>query len=249
LGKYADLTPTPLQGRGQATAPHYYTTSPEQWKILSEFAKENRKNATEAEDALWQELRNRNIDNCKFRRQHPIAGFIPDFVCLEKKLIIEIDGEYHNEEGQQKYDEARTQWLIEHQYQLIRFTNEEVLHQLPTVIQKIQDKLSTEAASPSPLERGRVRSKEKLQHNAWLCRFFLVFFTLYGSQQYRNFVDRKASDYWNSVDLYIGGTEHAVGHLLYSRMWTKVLYDLGYIGFEEPFKKLLNQGMIRVNLS
>lgn len=58
------------------------------------------------------------------------------------------------------------------------------------------------------------------------------------------FVSRKASDYWNSVDLYIGGTEHAVGHLLYSRMWTKVLYDLGYIGFEEPFKKLLNQGMI-----
>jgi leucyl-tRNA synthetase len=59
------------------------------------------------------------------------------------------------------------------------------------------------------------------------------------------FVDRKASDYWNSVDLYIGGTEHAVGHLLYSRMWTKVLYDLGYIGFDEPFKKLLNQGMIQ----
>ncbi len=59
------------------------------------------------------------------------------------------------------------------------------------------------------------------------------------------FVDRKVSDYWNSVDLYIGGTEHAVGHLLYSRMWTKVLYDLGYIGFDEPFKKLLNQGMIQ----
>ncbi|GAC1442182.1 MAG: hypothetical protein NVSMB63_10300 [Sediminibacterium sp.] len=58
------------------------------------------------------------------------------------------------------------------------------------------------------------------------------------------FCDRKVSDYWNQVDLYIGGTEHAVGHLLYSRMWTKVLYDLGYIGFDEPFKKLLNQGMI-----
>ncbi len=57
-------------------------------------------------------------------------------------------------------------------------------------------------------------------------------------------VDRNVSDYWNSVDVYIGGTEHAVGHLLYSRMWTKVLYDLGYIGFDEPFKKLLNQGMI-----
>ncbi len=58
------------------------------------------------------------------------------------------------------------------------------------------------------------------------------------------FCDRKASDYWNQVDLYIGGTEHAVGHLLYSRMWTKALYDLGFIGFDEPFKKLVNQGMI-----
>ena len=59
------------------------------------------------------------------------------------------------------------------------------------------------------------------------------------------FCSRKASDYWGQVDLYIGGTEHAVGHLLYSRMWTKALYDLGHIGFEEPFKKLLNQGMIQ----
>ncbi len=58
------------------------------------------------------------------------------------------------------------------------------------------------------------------------------------------FASRQATDYWNQVDLYIGGTEHAVGHLLYSRLWTKVLYDLGYLGFDEPFKKLLNQGMI-----
>ena len=61
----------------------------------------------------------------------------------------------------------------------------------------------------------------------------------------KEFCSRKASDYWGQVDLYIGGTEHAVGHLLYSRMWTKVLFDLGHIGFDEPFKKLLNQGMIQ----
>ncbi len=61
----------------------------------------------------------------------------------------------------------------------------------------------------------------------------------------QTFCDRKASDYWGQVDVYIGGTEHAVGHLLYSRMWTKVLYDLGFIGFDEPFKKLVNQGMIQ----
>lgn len=58
------------------------------------------------------------------------------------------------------------------------------------------------------------------------------------------FCDRKVSDYWGQVDLYIGGTEHAVGHLLYSRMWTKALYDLGYIGHDEPYKKLVNQGKI-----
>ena len=61
----------------------------------------------------------------------------------------------------------------------------------------------------------------------------------------REFCSRQASDYWGQVDLYIGGTEHAVGHLLYSRMWTKALYDLGLIGHDEPYKKLVNQGMIQ----
>ncbi len=59
------------------------------------------------------------------------------------------------------------------------------------------------------------------------------------------FCDRAIADYWGQVDLYIGGTEHAVGHLLYSRMWTKFLYDRGWISFDEPFKRLLNQGMIQ----
>jgi len=59
------------------------------------------------------------------------------------------------------------------------------------------------------------------------------------------FAGRAATNYWNQVDVYIGGNEHAVGHLLYSRMWTKALYDLGHIGFDEPFKKMLNQGMIQ----
>ena len=59
------------------------------------------------------------------------------------------------------------------------------------------------------------------------------------------FCSRQASDYWGQVDLYIGGTEHAVGHLLYSRMWTKVLCDLGLIGHDEPYRKLVNQGMIQ----
>ena len=61
----------------------------------------------------------------------------------------------------------------------------------------------------------------------------------------KEFCSRKASDYWGQVDLYIGGTEHAVGHLLYSRMWTKFLYDIGLISHDEPYKRLVNQGMIQ----
>ncbi len=58
------------------------------------------------------------------------------------------------------------------------------------------------------------------------------------------FADKKALEYWNQVDVYIGGSEHAVAHLLYARLWTKVLHDLGYLNFDEPFKKLINQGKI-----
>jgi len=72
--------------------------------------------------------------------------------------------------------------------------------------------------------------------------YFLRYMDPHNNQ---TFADRKATDYWNQVDVYIGGTEHAVGHLLYSRLWTKVLYDLGLISFDEPFKKLVNQGMIQ----
>ncbi|MEP7372475.1 MAG: chorismate synthase [Chitinophagaceae bacterium] len=155
---------TPLRGRGafeDSAEPGYITNSADQWKTLSEFAKQNRKNATEAEDKLWQEVRNRNIDGFKFRRQHPIAGFIPDFVCLEQKLIIEIDGEYHNEQEQKKYDEARTEWLKEHKYSLLRFTNAEVINQMPLVLKKTKEALHhsknnfklSESGSPSPEER------------------------------------------------------------------------------------------------
>ena len=60
----------------------------------------------------------------------------------------------------------------------------------------------------------------------------------------REFASREALDYWGQVDVYIGGSEHAVAHLLYARLWVKVLHDLGYLGFDEPFKKLINQGKI-----
>lgn len=158
------LTPNPSpKERGMEPSDNegYITDVTGNYHLLKDFAKANRKNPTPAEAALWSELRNRNLEGYKFRRQHPVAGFIPDFICLDAKLIVEVDGGYHSEHEQQQYDEARTAWLKEHHYTLLRFTNEEVMSDIQSVIQKIKlsllDKKRTlqlsEAGSPSPLER------------------------------------------------------------------------------------------------
>jgi leucyl-tRNA synthetase len=89
---------------------------------------------------------------------------------------------------------------------------------------------------------GGVREVNTMPGYAGSSWYFLRYMDPENNQE---FCGRKASDYWGQVDLYIGGTEHAVGHLLYSRMWTKALFDLGLIGHEEPYKKLVNQGMIQ----
>lgn len=469
-------SPQPLsKGEGQKE-PGYFTSTPDKWKALIDYAKANRKNPTAAESALWAVLRNRQINGWKFRRQHPVAGYIPDFVCLDAKLIIEVDGGYHSEAEQQSFDALRTEWLNEHGYTMLRFSNEEVLEQIDAVKSRIEEVLDT----PSPLEREKegevvlrvyttrpdtifgvdfmvvapehevvakittaeqqaaveqyldyVNSRSERERMAekkitgcftgayainpfsgraipiWISEYVLAGYgtgaimavpcgderdhkfaqhfnipitniigdayngteanptkdavlensdflngmvmrkaidvvinkleekgigtrktnyrmrdaafsrqrywgepfpivwvgnTAYalpeselplllpevesyspgpegqgplanipewtdkqletntmpgyaGSSWYflrymdpgndTAFASRQATDYWNQVDVYIGGTEHAVGHLLYSRMWTKALYDLGHLSFDEPFKKLVNQGMIQ----
>ena len=136
---------------------------------------------------------------------------------------------------------------------MIRFTNYAVNQTLNDVLQNIEQALLnketyTEEEGSTPPLPGRggggevKRETSTMPGYAGSSWYFLRYMDPKNST---TFCDRKASDYWNQVDLYIGGTEHAVGHLLYSRMWTKVLYDLGLIGFDEPFKKLLNQGMIQ----
>ncbi len=96
--------------------------------------------------------------------------------------------------------------------------------------------------NPSSKEGGVKRETSTMPGYAGSSWYFLRYMD---PHNFESFCDRKASDYWGQVDIYIGGTEHAVGHLLYSRMWTKILFDLGYIGHDEPFKKLVNQGMIQ----
>jgi very-short-patch-repair endonuclease len=101
-------------------------------------AKKLRGNLTEAEEKLWLAVKNNQIEGYKFRRQHPLSIYIADFYCHVLKLVIEIDGGYHLTEEQQLLDEKRTNDIEFQGLKVIRFTNEEVLLQLPEVIGKIK---------------------------------------------------------------------------------------------------------------
>jgi len=124
-------TPNPsLKGRGIHTADKAW------YGLLKECAEENRNKPTEAESLLWEALRGKGIDE-KFRRQHIIDDFIVDFFCADKGLIIEVDGGYHNYPPQMKADKERTEVLSKLGYIEIRFTNEEILYDIDSVLQKI----------------------------------------------------------------------------------------------------------------
>jgi leucyl-tRNA synthetase len=501
------LTPSlSINGEGEQAQDSALRASVPKYKVLSAKQFENarllRKASTEAENVLWQHLRNSQL-GVKFRRQHPIDSFIADFVSLQDKLIVEIDGGYHNTLDQTLADEERTLVLSDIGFKVIRFKNEEVLFKVEEVINKIKSELSQPVGNTVAKaflsihgERQRVRcfttrpdtifgvdfmvlapehelvqeittleqmkaveeyiayvnsrsDRERMAEKkisgvftgayvehpftekpipVWISEYVLagygtgaimavpsgderdhkfaqhfnipitnIFGDAYNGEEaitakdavlqnsdflngltYKNalpivldkleqmrigkrkvnykirdaafsrqrywgepfpivwkngiaypldekelplelpyvesykpgpegegplanipewvhqrvkvnflesskvsptgrdlegaretntmpgyagsswyflrymdphndeiFCDKQISNYWNQVDLYVGGTEHAVGHLLYSRMWTKALYDLGYISFDEPFKKLLNQGMIQ----
>jgi leucyl-tRNA synthetase len=474
-------SPSPVE-RGPGGEVHaqdfIFTTNANTWKGLKENARENRKNPTEAEDQLWQAVRNSAL-GFRFRRQHAISRFIVDFVCIEKRLVVEVDGEIHQQ--QQREDQERTEILNSEGFHVIRFSNDEVLNQLSSVLEKIK---ATLLSPPSPLERGpggevltvfttrpdtifgvdfmvlapehdlvkkittsaqqaevdeylkyvatrsevdRMAEVKKItgcftgayavnpfngrQVPVWISEYVLAgygtgaimavpcgderdhkfakhfnipitniigkhytgeeanptkeailensdflnglvmhkaidvvinkleelgigqkqinykmrdagwsrqrywgepfpvvfkndipypmseselplelppsnnfkpsgtgegplanlsdwinfapgqkrdsntmpthagaawYFLRYMDPHNKNaFADKKALDYWGQVDVYVGGSEHAVAHLLYSRLWVKILHDLGYLSFDEPFKKLINQGKIQ----
>ena len=98
-------------------------------------ARELRRFATDAERVLWSRLRSRQLEGCKFRRQAPIGRFIADFACLERRLVIELDGGQHAE--QVRYDDARTEVLEAAGWTVLRFWNHEVLQNTQGVVDDI----------------------------------------------------------------------------------------------------------------
>lgn len=118
-------------------AAFYKTSSPDIYGLLKTYAKENRDNQTLAEQYLWSELSGKALGH-SFRRQHIIGDYIADFACLNKMLIIEIDGGYHAQPAQIQHDELRTQALNRMGFSVVRYTNEELLNNLPTIVNDIK---------------------------------------------------------------------------------------------------------------
>ena len=118
--------------------------APDRYELLKEFARKNRQKPTLAESILWEQLRNKRLGK-KFFRQYIIADYIVDFVAIECLLVIEVDGAYHSEFEQIQYDEGRTQRLQNLGFNVIRFSNENVINNIDSVVNIIKNYLSNES--------------------------------------------------------------------------------------------------------
>ena len=146
-----------------------------------QIARHLRQEQTSAETALWEILRNRNFQNLKFRRQHPLKKYIVDFYCAALELVIELDGDYHNEKEQKAKDENRDLHLSVLGYRVLRYSNNTVFNDVETILQDITTKKNQTAShfkktkaktladleiysksTPSQQERAGVRESQSL---------------------------------------------------------------------------------------
>ena len=119
----------------------YKSASPDRYKILKEFARINRLNPTLAEQVLWEHIRAGQI-GYRVLRQYVVGDYIVDFLLPEVNLIIEVDGAYHSERLQQEDDDIRERELVKMNYNIIRFSNDEVLYSIEAVIDDIFKELA-----------------------------------------------------------------------------------------------------------
>ena len=128
--------------------------------MANERARALRKSMSEPERLLWGALRNRNLDGARFRRQHPIGPYVADFVCLEARLVVEVDGSQHGEPEQAAHDATRTRWLEGEGYRVVRVWAGEVFANLGGVKETISAALK--AVAPSPPVTPTSRAEDHL---------------------------------------------------------------------------------------
>jgi very-short-patch-repair endonuclease len=132
--------------------------------VTRQRARDMRTDQASAEKLLWSKLRRRNIGSAKFRRQHPLYGFVVDFCCLEHRLVIEVDGDSHAERA--GYDAWRAEQLGEHGFRVIRFFNDEIRNNLSGVIETIWQAVRTPPPSPSPVSNNGGRGRKLTSRQA-----------------------------------------------------------------------------------
>lgn len=154
--EYNNPSPQPSPARGEGgKARHFYTE-----KTLR-YSKELRKCMTDAENLLWFYLKNKQLNGYKFRRQEAIDNYIADFVCYEKKLIIELDGGHHNENKNIEKDKVRQNYFEKQGFKVLRFWNNDLFQDIESVLDVV-----LKALEPSPLAgeggtKSRVRGRQK----------------------------------------------------------------------------------------
>ena len=137
-----EKAPSNSPSGGGQNSPVYHTARKSNYKLLKNLAAERKNSSTEAEKVLWESLRGKKLDGFKFRREHIIDEFIVDFVCLSDQLVVEVDGGYHLKPEIKEADELRTKILeTDLGFQVIRFTNKEVIDDIDKVLSKISKKL------------------------------------------------------------------------------------------------------------
>ncbi len=120
------------------------------------YAKDLRRRSTDAEQILWSHIRAKRLEGLKFRRQHPIGKYIVDFICLERKIVIELDGGQHTEPEKREYDRERDNWLEKEGYRVLRFCDNDVLLNIRGVLEVIrEDCIKHPPLHPLPSREGK----------------------------------------------------------------------------------------------
>jgi very-short-patch-repair endonuclease len=136
-------SPLPLVGEGQGRGKKAHMLA---------NAKSLRSNQTDAETRLWCHLRAHRFMGLKFKRQKPVGHYIADFLCSERRLIVEVDGDQHAEQA--AYDQQRERWLRSQGYTVLRFWNHDVMQQLEGVLEQIRCAVEPSPLAPLPQEAG-----------------------------------------------------------------------------------------------
>ena len=187
-----EMPPKSSKG-GLQNRPGYQTARASSYKLLKELKSERLKNPTEAEKVLWKSLSGKKLDGHKFRREHIIDEFIVDFVCLSQRLVIEVDGGYHNKPEIKEADKLRTEILEDLSYKVLRFTNEEVIGDIDVVLDKILSEIRNNFSPLGKLKEAGVFPANFIaegvdQTRGWFYTLHAIATMVFDSVAYKNVV-------------------------------------------------------------